>query len=151
MRDILFRGKTYPYMKWEYGWYVKREKPAEYEDDGLDAWHLLITDSGYCVDVDPESVTEYTGLVDANGKKIFEGDILQFGERRLCVWWNGEAFQWQAKQCSGYDVIAYENGITEWTNIDLGWIYAELPILGKMTTEVIGNIYDNPELLNWEE
>jgi uncharacterized phage protein (TIGR01671 family) len=98
--------------------------------------------------VDPSTVGQYTCLNDRSGKRIFEGDVLQFGERRLMVWWNGEDFQWQAKSIRGYDVIPYEiSNRGDWTNIDLGTIYAEVPITGDMTTEIIGNIHDNPELL----
>lgn len=101
------------------------------------------------VEVDPATVGQFTGLYDKNDKPVFDGDILQFGERRLLVWWNGEAFQWQAKTVTGYDLITFDFAQFgyNWTNIDLGNIYSEIPILGRMSTEIIGNIHDNPELI----
>ena len=146
MREILFRGKHIATGAWEYGFYV--HIPNMRGEDK----HLIQTldedgDMGLIHSVNPATVGQCTGLTDKNGKRIFEGDILQFGGRRLMVWWNGEAFQWQAKTVAGYDYIPYEVSDTDWTNVDLGVIYSEIPILGKMTTEVIGNIHDHPELL----
>lgn len=104
-------------------------------------------------EVDPETVGQFTGLTVSNGR-VFDGDFLEFGDRILEVFWNVEAFQWQAKQvdtdleihrtcggCHDYD----------WTITDLGWLAAEETITGKMTTKIIGNKWDNPELLNNNE
>lgn len=139
-REILFRGKQIDNGEWVYGSLVLWH-------DGSTSIETGVYDAPMYA-VDPTTIGQYTGLTGKNGKKIFEGDILQFGKRHLLVWWNCEAFQWQAKMVAGYDLIHF--GIQEgayWTNIDLGWIYSEVPTLGKMTTEVIGNIHDNPELL----
>ena len=101
--------------------------------------------------VDPSTIGECTGLADKNNKLIFEGDILRSGDKNLVVWWNEEAFQWQAKEVTVTDVMCTFDGTARtrcvYDNIDLGWIASEIPILGRMTTEIIGNIYDNPELL----
>ena len=140
MRDIQFRGKRFDNGNFLYGdlrhW--RSGKVGIHSDE-----------IGRTFPVDPYTVGEYSGLNDKVGKKIFEGDILQFGEKRLVVWWNDEAFQWQAKErqavTSTYDGMSRN---VVWDNIDLGWIAAEIPCTGHMTTEVIGNIYDNPELLN---
>ena len=72
----------------------------------------------------PETIGQYTGLTDKNGKKIFEGDIVAFGEYRYTVEW---------KQ----DRIGY--GYTETAD-------RMLECDGEHC-EVIGNIHDNPELL----
>lgn len=100
--------------------------------------------------VNPETICRCTGLTDKNNKLIFENDILKFGNRALMVWWNEECFQWQArafkKDC---ELPIYEGGFCdyEWDNTTLGWIAAEITILGEMSTEIIGNIFDTPELL----
>lgn len=85
--------------------------------------------TGY--EVDPSTICQCTGLTDKNGKKIFENDIVQDG------WYNG--------------TVEYEDGcfVIKWNNIkflrkDLGY-WANLD--GFQT---IGNIYDNPELLEEE-
>ena len=150
-REILFRGKRVDNGEWVEGAYF----PAK--DGAMICTNIAagtpVDETAMCIalSVDPDTAGQYTGLNDKNSKWIFEGDILQFGGRRLVVWWNGEAFQWQAKTVAGYDYIPYEVSHTDWTNIDLGWIYSEIPTLGKMTTEIIGNIHDNPELLEGED
>lgn len=73
------------------------------------------------------------------------------------VFWNGEVFQWQAKSTQTKEnVIIYDTGnpfsqLNEFANaFDFGWIAAEPILGGEMTTEVIGNIHDNHELMEGE-
>lgn len=75
-----------------------------------------------------------TGLKDKNGKEIYEGDILDMTEDDCVV-----------------------SGVVEWDNIECGWILTSNNSEKKITymlcyegerCEVIGNIYENPELLN---
>lgn len=124
MREYLFRGKTIANGKWSEG-------------------NLLVTKQGCCITpdatvyvaVDPETVGQYTGLTDKNGTKIFEGDIIDFLYR------------------SGYDdygIVQYDADETEF-----GFVYNLIyEGLGRhyqsKDIEVIGNIYDNPELLGDE-
>lgn len=101
--------------------------------------HGYLSDENYIYDkslegeflIDEDTICQYTGLTDKNGKKIFENDIAQVG------WYNG--------------TVEYEDGcfVIKWNNIkflrkDLGY-WANLD--GFQT---IGNIYDNPELLEEE-
>ena len=145
MREILFRGKDKETGEWVEGYlYVRhdgvREISCYNEDVNIERWTSQVTN---------ESVGQYTGLNDKNGKRIFEGDILQHGYKRLVVWWNGESFQWQAKEKRDGYTFTFDgkNLDVTWDNIDLGWIACETACTGKMTTQVIGNIHDNPELL----
>ena len=126
MREILFRGKDPESGEWYYGYYVKR-------NDG-DRGSLILEDyflESYEI-VKPETVGQYTGLSDKNGVKIFEGDILE-GDledrldpgakwRSIVVW---GTFGWM---CKGRQTLPMD----------------EFDILEG---EVIGNIYDNPELV----
>lgn len=80
-------------------------------------------------EVIPETVCEYTGLTDKNGTKIFEGDIMQLcsGTYPCLVYWDDRGFSWLQNN--------------KRREIDL--------TRGKMS--IIGNIYDNPELLEVKE
>lgn len=128
MRELLFRGKSVENGEWVYG--------GVFPNMRRDKWH--IGDTWEAVEVEPDTVGQYVGLNDAENKKIFDGDILLFGKKKLVVWFNGEAFQWQAKQIYG-DIVT--------DNIDMGWIAAEVPLNEKMTTKVIGNIHENIDFL----
>lgn len=149
MREILFRAKVKskeeligkgfpidskgePVTEWVFGVPISR-----YPDLFL-AWNEACNEYEE-INIVPETITEYTGLKDKNGVRIFEHDILKFGDRLFMTWWNDESFQWQAGLCID----------DEWDNVSLAEIAAEIPILGKMSTEIVGNIFDNPELLKF--
>lgn len=122
MRDILFRGKTESSKRWVVGDLLQWS-------DG----EMCICENRNHFEKDkyrviPETVGQYTGLKDKNGKKIFEGDILKFGDFVYSV---------------------------EWKEDRLGYGYAEtadrmLEQDGGHCT-IIGNIHDNPEFLKGGE
>lgn len=127
MREILFRGKFTASGMWIIG--DLRQHPS-----GAKA--IKGNDMPHIMEVDPDTIGEYTGLTDKNGKKIFEGDILSAHfdfnnpdvESRTVVEWGN--FRWVTHQ-PGYepdDITDFDKGL--WT--------------------VIGNIHDNPELIGGE-
>lgn len=153
MRDILFRGKTISTDKWVYGGYAK-----------MDDRHFIIVNQKYndntcswgAYDVHPETVGEYTGLNDKDNNKIFEDDILLFCDDPVLVYWNPETLSWMAKKAVEYPTHDFPD--RNWNRVSLGWVDAEVACLGYMTTQVGGNIHDNPESFiierkedNWEE
>jgi hypothetical protein len=77
-------------------------------------------------------VVQYTGLKDKNGKEIYDGDILDCEDRICKVVWHNQAGQWDS------DFIKYK-GVLKSNGID--------NVSFKYRAVVIGNIYENPELL----
>ena len=128
MREILFRAKRKDNGKWVYGSYVKY---TDYDGIMVD---LIFTGNGNPNDVIPETVGQYTGLTDKNGKMIFEGDIVIYaGEMHEVVF--------ETQNNSAYFGVK----IAENETWHLGH-YVEPNRL-----EVIGNIHDNPNLLEVQD
>lgn len=129
MREILFRGKRADNGEWVYGYYLEdigsciKEKPSAVS---MQTYLVL-----------PETVGQYTGLTDKNGKKIFEGDILSAHldednpdyETVVQVIW--EEYGWRTME---------ENGLSDPLDDEDAEIFA-----------IIGNIHDNPELVEGGE
>lgn len=125
MREILFRGKRIDNGEWVYGDLV--QSPAHCV--------VQIYEQDLCGDnfaVDPSTVGQYTGLT-ANGKKIFEGDIVRFS----------------TPYCLYTAPIVYQNGV--WCADNKREASFTLYSIMKLTPEVIGNIHDNPELMEDEQ
>ena len=133
MREILFRGKRTDNGEWVEGYYLNQRESL------TDKKACYIADNnGYgfnYISVIPETVGQYTGLTDKNGRKIFEGDVIEFAEffdseiHHGVVYWCDLAFWFDCTETEG------DEGI-----YSLAYISANI-------LEVIGNIYDNPELL----
>ena len=121
MREILFRGKAFN-GEWEYG--VPVFSGLNNELAFMKQMH------SYDHQVIPETIGQYTGLTDKNGKKVFEGDIVKYGDTINKVVFenrNGTAY---------FGVVM---------DIAETWHFCYLTNAECM--EVIGNIHDNPELL----
>ena len=133
MREILFRGKRINNGEWVYGYYVPvcfGKFPCKQaivpEPDGV--WEPIA--------VKPETVDQFTGLTDKNGKKIFEGDIVKV---------ENNDHDWYEHDPNSYSVFAVdfdEGGYTVGSYFLQNWLWFD-----EFHGEVIGNIHDNPELL----
>lgn len=134
MREMLFRGKRIDDGKWVYGFYCHYD---DIEDNGKDDCDYIVKkhNGEYFpfVKVIPETVGQYTGLTDKNGKKIFEGDIVKFYEHYSTYW------------DIGY--ILYKNEKAKFLYYTPNSSMVGYSIDNTCIFEVIGNIYDNPELL----
>ena len=132
MRTIKFRGKSILTDEWFYGDLVhsadkKRTAILVNDKDSYDE-----------CEVDPETVGQFTGLMDKNGKEIYEGDIVKWSNGMLYAvkFWDG-MFYASIEECNEgilggfplHRLIKYEDG----------------------RGEIVGNIHDNPELLKGGE
>lgn len=142
MREILFRGKRADNGEWTYGYLFVC----------WDRCYILWGMSGdnpIKEEVIPETVGEYTGLTDKNGKRIFEGDIVKLTDKSF-------GYKWKAVVEFGNPNGNYTWGcqlkpIGKAKNVNtdiLCWV--EMEEAGAYC-EVIGTIYDNPELLEVKE
>ena len=139
MREILFRGKRIDNGEWVDGFYVCLNGKEHRIYSGY-----AETDCGHyypdCWTIDPKTVGQFTGLTDKNGKKIFEGDIILFEDESPS---NYEYHDSTEMRCGE---IKFDDGQFYFTNR----IVVEMEDLlyyGTIDVEVIGNIHDNPELL----
>ena len=134
MREILFRGKRADNGEWVYGFYSPVNLPI-FGNQG----HFINENGFRAVEVIPETVGEYTGLTDKNGKKIFEGDIVE------CKWFNAMVRIEHRKH-----LIIFSDGsfCAEWY---IGQDNYHNDLHNTFDRKVIGNIHDNPELLEVEK
>lgn len=144
-REILFRGKRIDNGEWVEGQYITDEKDSVHAYVG----YLFGVSNGVVHDTDiveviPHTVCRYIGLTDRNGRKIFEGDIVRdifnssvvgsvrYGEYRNAFNDDehgghiGFYIEWKEKK----DLLRKD--LLYWVN----------------NSEFIGNIFDNPELMN---
>lgn len=123
MREILFRAKRIDNGEWVEGFYQNRFDVNE------DIEHLIFWRKSYTVweyaKIDPDTLCQYTGLKDKNGNRIWENDIVDTPYRRF--------------------VVTYSDGV--WGDRD--GVAMRESIFGEGGT-VVGNIFDNPELLKGE-
>lgn len=130
MREILFRGKRVDNGEWVYGFYLVLPMGET----------VILSNKGYAK-IDPETVGQYTGLTDKNGTKIFEGDIVQYqpeyepASLRSFVVYFADKYNYPAFDLAEHN---YEANGLQCAHEEGG-------------CEVIGNIYDNPELLEVEK
>ena len=125
MRAIKFRGKSILTDEWFYGDLVhsadkKRTAILVNDKDSYDE-----------CEVDPETVGQFTGLYDCEGKEIFEGDILRFGNSQSGVC----EVKWH-EHIAAFCIRFYFKD-------EIG----SRPLGGGVEFAIIGNIHDNPELL----
>ena len=148
MREILFKAKRKDNGEWVEGWLIK----GKWYFDESEIFAILPTDLciyPHCefsewIEIDKETICQYTGLTDKNGNKIWENDVVK------CVDVNIDA--------EFYAVVEFgnPNGYYSWgyqlkhisgdePNLDI-LLWVDMEVTGAFI-EVIGNVFDNSELL----
>ena len=183
MREAIFKGKRIDNGEWVYGAYVSHDwHPVDVESEEFDGVVVeesnIISYEDDCLwyRVIPESVSEFTGLTDKNGKKIFEGDIVKckhrwikqtvfgevsfnddeeefFGQKIRGAY--GKCVEPTPLQLFGNEYYYFRNYVVEYYAPSGGWRLRNGSCFHGLTrnyilgrdTEIIGNIHDNPELL----
>ena len=155
MREILFRGKMKDAGVWVYGSDVYQYGSDVYQY-GCHEISLEHCEGEYEFDhyaIDPETVGQYTGLIDKNGNKIFEGDVVKAVIVRDL---GGGTQNREETGIIGYDKIGMIGLIAKYVGTIPVWsdFFQELVLSGCINDywfEVIGNIHDNPELIGGTE
>lgn len=126
MREILFRGKRADNGEWVCDnsvlFFAKKTKIY----GALNEWREI--------EVIPETVGQYTGVIDKNGKKVFEGDVVEYA---------GSCGEIVFVERRGAFMSRERDMYCEWLS--------NLPQYGTGIMEIIGNIYDNKDLLEGKE
>lgn len=137
MRDILFRGKRIDNNEWIYGNLLVIEDECFIITVSRKDWKKIQLEK---IEVNPDTVGQYTGLKDKNGTKIFEGDIVKYHTESISF------------KRDTIGVVEYYNG-TFGIVTDKGKHFLSFHNMSAYVRciEVIGNIYDNPELLEVED
>ena len=133
MREILFTGKRVDNGEWVEGFYVFVAE--HYKPEMSRKSYIVSVNNGLYFEVIPETVGQYIGVTDKNGKKIFEGNIVKHKELRRIYMIGCDEYSME------YTFLYYHKDLK---NIYCGGFVSKSD--GK-SIEVIGNIHDNPELL----
>lgn len=159
MRTIKFRGKDFHSGEWFYGnLFVK---------DSHGRTHISTPKCG-CFRINPETVGQFTGVIDEEGQEVFEGDILEADYKYDRIGPNGGVDP--ENDCICYGVVEFDNDTLQWAlNVykaenhireyieEVDCSLVPLCIFGheygyaNPNVKVIGNRYDDPELLKGGE
>ena len=140
-REIKFRGKRLDNGEWVVGSLLQDDYGTcmivEFADHH-EQWH----------EVDPETVGQFTGVKDKNGTRIFEGDVIEC----LDSFDSPIRHRVEFRPEKGYFALFLIKGGDPWAikvgNPDVGYICQSH--IDKWSKYIIGNIYDNPDLLKTE-
>lgn len=131
MREILFKAKRKGNGEWVDGYYISGMKLPGH--DGVN--DFIIIKNGDYYAIDPETICQYTGLTDKNGKKIWENDIV-------------DTFEESSKEILR-NVVKFKDGCFK--VFKKHYLSMYLDSYEKTDLKAVGNIFDNPNLLYEED
>ena len=132
MREIFYRGKRKDNGKWMEGF------PIRLYDYGGDSWEMVPFNTNLDINhfVIPETIGQYTGMRDKNGRKIFEGDIVRLDEDVKTIFNVNDGtvqYGWGGFYIGGFSAL---NSLNSLATFD-----------GVMRGEVVGTVFENADLL----
>lgn len=140
MREILFKAKRVNNGEWVEGWLFKTQEHSyiaydiQFDDD------LFLSPQNIFIEIDTDTICQYTGLTDKNGNKIWENDVVRYYDD-LAEMEKEDLIKWNETHASFTRLHESKMG--------LQYLYIDECIANRC--EVIGNIFDNAELLKVEE
>lgn len=148
-REHLYKAKRVNWMElpkeewWVEGYYVKHgSRHWIYTGEIQYMYYPACADLPTKYEVEEETVCEYVGLQDKNKRKIFEWDICKDGDNVVRILWN-DKHQW------GVEISKTDFVLSKGLIFPL-WQYDKCEENGNRELDVIGNVFDNPELLQNE-
>lgn len=127
-REILFKGKRLDNGQWVEGNYGFFKSV-----NGNEKMHHITTEDGKAIRIDPTTLCQFTGLKDKNGNKIWENDLVGYHSKYQEKYYYGQV-KYGEFNCSCCDGV-------------YGWYFDSEDIREYKNYEVLGNVFDNPELL----
>ena len=141
-REILFKAKRKDNGEWVEGSLINTKKGVAYiirsKSKAFIPKGKNIICSAECYEIDPDTICQFTGLTDKNGKKIWENDICDRKEKypEIVAYNKGD---WQLDYSYAFGKEMHSNAC------NLGFYACE-----RNCVEVVGNIFDNADLLEVE-
>ena len=138
-RIVKFRGKSKRTGEWLYGDLVRNVEGAFAI---VPPFEMTMDNLCDRYEVDEETIGQFTKLLDKNGKEIYEGDIVRFDDAPYIV--NGNKYEGNVMMYRGAYCVRYN------VNICDEYFFAPLfaDDFADRKTVILGNVYDNSELLN---
>ena len=159
MREILFRGKGKD-GQWIEGnlIHLRCEVRGEVTTEVVKIHPIKINGPDYPTIVEPKTVGQYTGLKDKNGKKIFEGDIFKFPDESWSECFTSCGMEYDSAPVENYAVVGFheDTQAPDFVQYKFGDSQVEADLHENHDVEfydfiseleVVGNIHDNPDLM----